>query len=314
MSLYVLIPRPIADADLLACSVPIPDPAFEQPDGTVGEQVWVSGTSYPEDTRVIRPTTRRRYRRSAVTGSNTARPERSPLLWIDEGVANRWAWADTEASTATASSSPFSLTVRPGVCNSIELYAMTNVDTISVTMTLPGGQVVYSLETSTDEYSGVDPHWSFYFEGPMQGNTFSLTGLPVYADAQVTIELSSYDGEPLSVGLIAMGSYEFLGLSQFGFEVVHRDYGYTITDRWQQPQKIPGPKGKDLRGSAILEVHEANGVEETIRRLLDVGAIFVPSLNPEHRYLKTWGQLKPARISAAGPTHAVVEIDVEGLF
>ena len=52
MSLYVLIPRPIADADLLACSVPIPDLAFEQPDGTVGEVSWVSGTTYADDPRV----------------------------------------------------------------------------------------------------------------------------------------------------------------------------------------------------------------------------------------------------------------------
>lgn len=315
MSMVALIPNEISDAALVSSSIAEPDLAFVTPNGVTGEVLWVSGVTYAEDDRVVRETTHRRYRRTAVSGAATRLPESSPLLWIDEGPSNKWAWADSQASTRTVGSSPYTVTVQPGVCTDIEIYGLENVDIINVTMLdEAGGEVVFDLETTTDEYASSDPHWSFYFDGPTQGDSFSLSGLPVHPGGEIEITLSSYDGEAIGVGLIAFGSYEPLGIPEFGFEAIYRDYGYTVTNQWGESQRYPGAKGKDLRGSCLLTPAEANGVDNTIRRLLDVGAVFVPSQEAAYRYLKTWGQIKPARIQAAGHERAIVEVEIEGLI
>ena len=310
--MFALVPVAIATAALISSSVEEPDPAKVMPDGVVGETLWVSGVTYAENVRVIRTTTHRRYRRTAVAGAATLVPEDSPLQWIDEGPSNRWAWADAQAVTRTVGDSPYTLTVRPGVCTSIELYGLQNVNEVSVSMLdEPGGTEVFSLESTADEYASTDPHWSFYFEGPLQGESFSVTDMPVYPGCEITITLSSYDGEQIQAGLIAFGSFEDLGFPAMDFETIYRDYSAESIDQWGNAIDTPGAQGKDLRGTVYLPIAEANGVSSTLRRLLGRGAIYVPSLNPEHRFLKTWGKLKPGRIQADGGA-AILQIEIEG--
>lgn len=312
MTMQVLVPNEIST--IVASSIAQPDPLKVMPNGDVGEVVWVTGTTYAVDDRVILTSTRRTYR-DTVGGVSNRSPDVDPLRWFDEGPTNQWAWADAQAATSVISASPYTLTVEPGAISDIELYGLTNVDTVAIEMLeTTAGPVVFSETFTTDEYASADPHWSFYFDGPEQGETISIPGLPVYPGCRVSITLTSYDGQPLQVGLIAFGSYESLGIGTFGFEAIYRDYGYTDTDRWGNTVRVPGAKAKDLRGTAFMNASEANGVASTVRRLLDRGAIYVPSPNPEHRFLKTWGLIKPARIQAAGPTHAIVDIEVEGLI
>lgn len=311
-SLTALIPRPIADAQLVACSVAEPDPTRVMRDGTVGEVVWVSGTTYATGDRVARLNVHRVFKRTAVAGSSTALPESSPILWVDEGPTNRWAWADGLVATPIQGASPLTLTVRPGVFTDIELHGLANVDLVTVSvLDSPAGSEVFRLETSTDEYASSDPHWSFYFDGPMQGYTLAVPGVPLHPEAQVTLTLESYNGQPVGAGLIGFGSFEDLGLPQIGFEAIYRDFSYEEVDAWGYVTRRPGLKGKDLRGSCILGTALANGVDATVRRLLDVGAVFAVSQAAQYRFLKTWGQIRPARMQAA-ETHVVVEIEVEG--
>lgn len=312
MSLFVLVPNQIAD--LTVSTIAEPDPNKVMPDGSVGEVAWVSATSYSENQRVIRTQTHRVYRCIAAVSGTTA-PENDPFHWFDEGPTNKWAWHDSQASTQTISTSPYTITCNPGICTDLEFFGLSNVYEIGVEVKdETGGTVVFEQTITTEEYSGSDPHWSFYFDGPSVGNTASITGIPVYSDCEVSITLTSYDGNDLGIGLIGFGSYEYLGMPEIGFEAVYRDYGYTDVDRWGNSVRTPGKKAKDLRGSALLDIYEVNGVDATVRRLLDAGAVFVPSTDTQFRFLKTWGMIKPASIQAFETTHAMITIEVEGLI
>ena len=307
-----LVPVGITAANYIASAVAEPDTTRTMGDGTVGEVEWLTGTNYPLNKRVILAATHRVYRDTAG-GVSTVSPHLDPVRWFDEGPTNKWAWTDAQVATATVAPSPASFTVRPGVVTDIELFGLGNVDEVRVEMwSSPGGAKVFDELYSTEELAGSDPHWALYFLPPAQGETLSVPGLPVWPDCEVTVTVGSFSAQPVSVGLLALGSYEYLGLAQFGFEVVYRDYGYSITDKWGNTARKKGAKGKDLRGSALLEVGEVNGVDRVMRRLLDVGAIYVPSLEQNYRYMKTWGLLKPSSIQAAGPGHAIVSYDIEG--
>lgn len=312
LGLFALVPSAITAANLVACSVAEPDTTRVMGDGTTGEVEWLSGTNYPQNRRVILAATHRTYR-DTVGGVSTVSPHLDPIRWFDEGPTNKWAWADAEAATRTVAASPFTLTVRPGVFTDIELFGLRNVDGVRVEMwDTPGGTKVFDAIYSTEELEGSDPHWGLYFIPPAQGNTLSIPGLPVYPSAEVTLTLTSFDAQPMGVGLVAFGSYQYLGLAQFGFEVVYRDYGWTNTDKWGNSKREPGAKGKDLRGEAWLDAGEANGVDRVMQQLLDEVAVYVPSLEVAYRYMKTVGRLKPSPLQPAGPAHAILALDIEG--
>jgi hypothetical protein len=75
---------------------------------------------------------------------------------------------------------------------------------------------------------------------------------------------------------------------------------------------VKGLKSKNLRGDAYLTLPEAGAVADAFESLQDVGAIYSVTTLTEYRHLKTWGRLRPATIVAAGPSHAIVSIEIQG--
>lgn len=312
--LFVLVPNTITDAMFVSSTVAEPDPNKVMPDGAVGEVAW-SVTNHAAGKRVVRATTHSRYRANqAVANTVTTPPENDLVNWTREAPTNKWAAFDDQANTKVTAPSGYSILLQPGTFTDVEFFALDNVDEIAIQiLDEPGGNVVYSQVLATDEFLGADPHWAFYFAGPVQGSSLSVAGLEPYPDAEVTITFTSYDAQPLAVGVIAFGSYEFLGFAQYGFSAVRRNFGWSDNDKYGNTIDYPGLKGKDLKGTALVDdVYQVNGIDALLERLLDVNAVYVPSLQPEYRYLKTYGRIKPASIEAAGVSHALVTIEIEG--
>lgn len=314
--LYALVPNEIAATDYLISPVSEPDPGKVMPDGSVGEVEWASHPSnvLPRNARRTRASVGlHRVYRDTTGGISTVAPETDPERWFDEGPTNKWAWADALASTATVVASPATFVLRPGAANVLELFGLGNVDVVRVQVADSlGGLVLRDQTKTTEEYTGADPHWEFYFRGPKQGRTLSFDELPIQPGGVVTVTLSSYNGQPMRLGLMAFGIYDYLGMAQFGFSVEYRNYSYEEIDAWGNEVYRKGLKAKDLRGEAWLNLADARGVDRALERLLDQGAVFVASQSELYTWLKTWGRLQPASIQAAGPSHAIVSVDIRG--
>ena len=305
--LYALVPNLIGELAFVSSPVPEPDPS-------VGEEEWVSHPSnvLPVDARRTRYSTHRVYR-DTTGGVSTVPPESDPVRWFDEGPVNRWAWADSLATTATVAPSPAVFVLDPGAATVLELFGLSNVDVVRVqAWDEPGGTLSHDQTLTTEEYTSADPHWDFYFRGPAQGRTLSFDDLPIRPGGRVAVTVSSYNGDPVSVGLMAFGVYDYLGMAQFGFSVAYRNYSFEEIDRWGNEVYVKGKKAKDLRGEAWLDAADARAVDRSLERLLDVGAVYTVPGNPQFTWLKTWGRLQPATIQAAGPGHAIVSIEVRG--
>lgn len=314
--LYALVPNEIGAADFLVSPVLEPDPTKVMPDGSVGEVEWASHLTnvLPVNARRTRASAGlHRVYRDTTGGISTVAPENDPVRWFDEGPTNKWAWADALASTATVVASPATFVLRPGAANVLELYGLGNVDVarVQVADAYPG-TVLSDQTKATEEYTGIDPHWEFYFRGPGQARSLSFQDLPIQPGGAVTVTFSSHNGQPMRIGLMAFGVYQYLGMAQFGFSAVYRNYSYEEIDRWGNEVYVPGKKAKDLRGEAWLDVAEARGVDRVLERLLDKGAIYMASLESLYAWLKTWGRLQPAGIQAAGSSHAIVSIEIRG--
>lgn len=312
--LEVLLPNTISDAQLVSSPVAEPDTTRVMPDNTVGEVAWVSHPSnvLPINARRIIARTHRTYRDTAG-GVSTTSPADDKIRWFDEGPTSKWAAFDALVNTKTYAASPATWIIDPGAATDLELMGLENVDTVRVQVyDAAGGTIVYDQEQSTEELFGSDPHWSLYFMAPGQSTNIAFSGLPIGPSSRVVLTLSSFDGARVGVGLIAFGVYEEMGLPQFDFETVRRNYSYEEIDRWGNEVYTPGLKAKDLRGEAWIDADMANAVDRLVERMLDYGAIYRVTNIVTYRYLKAWGRLQPVSIKPAGPSHAVLSIEVRG--
>lgn len=307
---FALVPIQITGGAYSASSVPEPDASRILRDGSP-EAAWVSGTNYPHNKRVIRTTTHRVYR-DTMGGVSTVVPELDKERWFDEGPTNKWAWTDDRVNTKTVTDSPFTFSALPGAFTDLEFFGLENVTEIDVEM-VASGDVVFEETFGLEEYLGTDPHWELYFEAPRYGSSLSVPGMPVYPGAVVNVEIRNATGQ-LGVGLVGFGRYAYMGKAELGFRISYRDYGYDVTDKYGNDDRIPGHKAKDLEGSTLISLDEANGVDKTLISLLDRGAIFAVALATKYRFLKTWGRLQPASIEPINAIEARVSVKAKGLI
>ena len=311
-SFKVLIPNEITTANFMACSVAEPDTTRVMGDGLTGEVEWVSGTTYVQNRRIIRASTHRVYR-DAVGGISNTAPELDPTRWINESPTNKWAWVDGVSNTRTTAVSPLTLTVRPGAVTNIGFAGLVDVALIRVQIyATPGGLKVHDVTYSAEDLISDSPLWDLYFTNPVYTDKLLIEGLPVYTTAEIVLTISGYN-TIVGVGIICFGTTEALGGAEVNAEAIYRDYGYTTTDKWGNSIRTAGQKAKDLKCSAVFPIEYANNIDRTMSRLLDVGAMYIPHPNPTHRFLITWGIIKPASIRATDAVMASADFDIEGL-
>ncbi len=311
-SYKVLVGNTITDSSYVSSSVVEPDGSRVLANGQV-ETSFIGGATYAVNDRVTRSTTHRVYR-DAVGGVASQLPENDPTRWVDEGPTNRWAWNDSQVATRTIFSSPYVLTVDPGSITHIGLAGLQDVASVRVRMwDSAGGTLVHDETYGNEDTQGVDPHWALYFNAPVYGYLKIIEDLPVYPGCRVELTLSGYAAK-VGVGLISFGTVSELGAAEIGAEMSIRDYGYTTTDKWGNAIRTPGQKGADLKISGKVPVQKANALRQLFTRLVDVGAIHIPSSRPEYAWLVTWGILKPVTMRAENAIIVGIDAEVEGFI
>jgi len=312
-SFKALVPNEITAARFVSSTIAEPDATRVMQDGDVGEKLWVTGATYPQNRSVILASTHRVYR-DAVGGVSNVSPDLDPTRWVNEGPTNKWAWADGEGGTRTVSPSPLVIEVAPGSVTHIGLAGMVDVASVLVEIwDAPGGTRIHNQSYSTSDVSTTNPLWDLYFTAPTYGTLRIISGLPVAPAGRIRVTLTGYK-PTLAVGLIAFGRTQTLGAVEVQASAVYRDYGYSTTNKWGNTVRTKGAKGKDLRCTAAFPMSEANNVDRALLSLLDVGAIYIPSEQRALRFLTTWGLIKPAEISAPSNQMASANFEIEGLI
>jgi hypothetical protein len=300
----VLVPREITTAKLISSSVAEPD---------TGETVWNAATSYTIGDRAILNSTHRVYR-NLLGGVNAKSPETAPDRWFDEGPTNRWALFDGEVSSNTVSPSPFTMTVRPGSINDIAFFGLVNVDRVRIRVwDSPGGNLVYDETRGTEDFWSSDLYWSYYFDEPRQRTVLSFGDIPASQTCEVELTATSFDAQPLEIGMAAFGSFESLGVSEYGFSASPKDYSRITEDEYGTTRVQKRRNAKNIRGQVYCPTQAANAAVSIVYRLLGVPAVWRPSNLAQYDFLTTFG-LGSADISASGPDESRLSIDVRGLI
>lgn len=304
--------RDITAAMLHASSVAEPDLACTHPWwATVGEKEWLIGTTYTgQDNYVIRSATHRVYRSLQTSTGKT--PETEPLFWEDFGPTNRWAAFDMKSSTTLKGASPCTITLRPGVVTDVDIGGLDNV--LSAQLQIwdsPGGSLIHDETVSTLWWGG-DPWVSYYFDLPYQRRRVKFTGLPVGEAAELLLTLISIDGGEAGISQVAAGRYIELGCPEYGFEMRLRNFGLIEEDEWGNTRLKEGLVVRDLVGSDVVPVLDANRVAEFGLKNRNRVLVWEAVDSPEYDYLSTTG-IANISVRAEGPALARMNIEIQGV-
>lgn len=288
--------------------------SIAEPDTTVGEASWVSGTTYPTvGTIVILTSTHRKYYKlnTNVSTNLTVAPNINTADWLDVGPTNKWAMFDNTRTAGSTSTSTVTISIAPGVrANSIALVGCTaNYVNISVSS---GGPVIYTYATSmvTRHTTG----WYKYFYGSFEYKASVITfAVPPNLNNIITITFSMPTGGGV-IGSVILGNYIALGdiqkqpvLEATNFSKIDRDaYGNSLL----VPRRSV-PKTSQRTFTTKSNVNKLMAARDLLNA---VPAIWVGVEDPNDLYfepLLIMGVYKEFSISMDYPDHAIVSLQLE---
>ena len=305
MPAYVLAPIAITDAMLTASSVAEPDIAS-------GEVAWAAPTNYAIGQMVVRATTHRVYA-SLASGVDAGLPENTPTRWFDSGPTNRWAAFDQYRSTSILQAGTLTMTIKPGIINSLAFFGLQGDSLRVVCKPATGGAAYFDQSYSLSEYLSGDLMWEFYFGTPRQQEGLRISDIyPQDAQVEITLTPSAVTGKA-GIGILAVGSFEALGFPLQGFKASPVDYSRITTDKFGATRIEKGLAAKNISGECYMPAADANAVVDVIYRLLGTPCAWIISDANGYDYLNAFG-LGTADVTSAGPNHANLSLTVRGLI
>ena len=216
--MIVIPPITITPAMLLSSSIP-------EPDASVGEVVWVSGTTYAALAKVVVVAQHKVYQR-VIAGAGTTSPELDTTNWVEVGPTNKWAMFDTFRNTASTFTTSTTISIQPNQrINAIAVMGA-HIPDISVTITV-GADTVYTYSADMVSRDVADYYDYFFADFAFQQSLLLLDIPPVRTGI---INITASEG---SISSVVLGTQEYLGYTQQGhtndalnFSLVDRDlYG-----------------------------------------------------------------------------------------
>jgi hypothetical protein len=307
MTLSVLIPNTIADANFISSSVAETDyPA------------WVIGTTYALGDYVISTVSHRIYQ-SAVAGNvgkdptaikNQMQDVAGIIYWVDKGPTNKWALFDNTVSTQTITASPLVIVAEPGFFNAV-YFDNLEANTLQIVVKdAPDGAVIYDSGVVTLEGSAPSDYYEYFFESFKPLKKMLLQNVTAYYPSEVTITLT---GITVKCGIIAFGDLRPLGTTLSGAKAKPKTYSYIATDNFGNTSIKRRKTATDMSCTAFLDIQEATTVLDNVQAVLDVPCVWAASECINLAGLTVFG-LGSGELTYPDSSKAELSLNVQGLI
>lgn len=277
--------------------------------GTV-YQAYDVGTTYAADDYAQDNTNHLIYK--SLAAGNLGNALTDTTKWVEIGPTNKWAMFDMLRNTATSVPSSMTVVITPGQrVNSIALLGMV-ANSAQITVT-SGGSTVFdeTIDLNTRE---VVSWYQYFFEPFSTQPSLALFNLPPYTNAVITVTLTATSGN-VECGVLAIGTYEFIGTVQFdaqsdvlNFSTVERDFAGN-TSVMVQRRNVP-KTFQDI----VLAKSKVNRVRDLRNALNGSPAIWSGLDDSSHDYFESLliaGFYKKFTINLRHPEHAVIALELE---
>lgn len=293
-------PTTITDAMLISCDVPENDHA-----------VWSDATTYALGDKVIVTTGVHKIYESLQATNLNHDPTTSHDWWLDSGATNRWQMFDTVVGSQTSQSESLSVTLQPGIIDSIAFLDL-DATTISVTMTDPTDGVVYTETIDLIAKTYINDGWSYFFEPIITDDAAVLLGIPPYSAAQIAITITN-PSSTAKIGTLIVGAQKTLGGTQYDPTIGITDYSKKEADIFGNYTILQRAYSKRMSCSLFLD---NSAVDELVRTLAAYRATPVCWVGDDEGTFSSmiiYGFYKSFEITIPGPVISTCSLEIEGL-
>lgn len=276
---------------------------------------WTSATYAVGDYRHVVST--HRVYKCAVAGSRTISPELDPTNWVDTRPTNKWAPFDIYTSTAATTVTSMTYVLTPGYFNAIALYGLTGIQYTLTVKDVSGGSTIYS----SSGYLYEDPigWYEYLFGGVTVVDQLVFADIPIRPAAELTLTITAASGQPVGLGLVAMGDFQSLfgagdwGGAQYGATAEPVTYSYIKTADDGTTTIVRRHAATNLRITVTMPRDQADGVLQNLQSVLDVPVAIIVSSVSGFRKLSAFGLISSAPVSYDSFGHANLNLTAKGL-
>lgn len=270
---------------------------------------WNGATAYTAGDIVLRTATQRLYQR-LISGTTATAPESDTTNWLDIAPSNKWAMFDNYTSTQTTQATPLTVVVKPGLVNSLAMFALEGT-TLTVTVRdALAGSVVYTYTQSLDGTVIAD-WYQYFFEAYDPITDVVLTDLPPYGDAHITVDIAA--ATTAKCGILAVGTVYPLGETLGGATASITDYSVKSTDAFGVTSFVVRAYSKRMNVKFMLDNAQLNKVQRVLSDLRATPCVWIGTKFQTFAPLAFFGFYRDFSIDVAYNTTSYCTLEAESL-
>lgn len=304
-SASILAPIPVTLAMLAAgTTVPVVDTS-------VGEVAWAVGTAYVVGARV-------NFDGSiweCVFAHTGTTPGTNATRWLRFGPSNRMAPFDDRPSTRTQRTGSIKFEISLGFFTGFALYGLVGENINIKVLSAPGGTVAFEQDQGLFEQAAGLFEYLFLPLRPL--TQLQVQDLPLLANGQLHITVTSAGVGAVGIGMVAVGFWETLlgsgdfGGVQYGASAEIKTYSYFKENPDGSIEITPRATARNIRASVMIDAQQANAAADLLARIAAKPVAFIGSDLPRYDYLNTFG-LVSGDVSADNFSMSTVNLTIKG--
>jgi hypothetical protein len=182
--------------------------------------------------------------------------------WTDEGYDNRWKMFDQLVGSQTAQATSITLTIVPGLIDSIAFLDL-EATSIEIVMTDPTAGEVYHETLDLISGSHIVDAYTYFLEPIILTDAAVLLGIPAYGAASIAITISN-PGGTARVGTLVAGMQYDLGGTQYSPTIGITDYSSKTTDTFGNYTIVERVFSKRMSCELFLENTSVDSLQRTL--------------------------------------------------
>ena len=313
--MIVIKPVNITDAIFTSSTIAEPDPAFIQPNLTVGEVVWTAGTRLLGE-QFVNLTTHKVYE-VVADPSTTDDPvgvnegiNTNPPTYLEVGGTSKYSMFDGKGNRGTTGSGTLTVAIDPDqLVNGLAAFGLSGFDAVNVTMVDPIDGTVYDRDADMNDYNQVSDWYDWFFAPLSKKEEFNFLDLPPYVDATITITATG--AADFTFGELTMGAQRSLGTAVYGTGFALKDFSLYKDDGFGGINYVPRPDQKLVNFDVQIPKDRLGFAYRTLREFKGIQAAWVGS-EQENDPTLIFGRYRDNNLNFTTPSLCDMTIQVKG--
>lgn len=279
--------------------------------------VWAFGTFVVGDKRMMTTGIHKNY--ECLVGHTSTDATGAPNLnltgtapkWLELSSTNRWNMFDQQNSTQTSVTSPLTVVIKPGVCDSLALMELVGASATVSVKDQSGGTVVYT-DTKNLDGSLIIDWYTYFFEPFGQLESWVLSKvIPPYPAPEITMTLTGTS--TVKCGVMVAGTAYDIGSAQYGASFGITDYSIKSTNSFGTTSITRRRYAKKMDVRLMLDNAYINQVATLLAGLRSTPAVWVGTSSATYAPLVVYGFYKDWNVEITYPNNSLVSLSIEGL-